>query len=208
MRRLRFVLGSLGVGLGLACGGVAGGGSPGAVALCEHLAVEEEHPCVSHAVGSSVVIDGIEVSVDRVATWTGKSSLPEIGNMTERSRMKKVDNHALVVEVSFTNTKPVKSEVDFVAYLMNGDGEEAFVQPYNARLYMKDKEGWIDLWDDDVLGPGKTRQTALVYAVPASAVEGSYLILRKNEKKPDPKDPRGRMKSFVVELNVLDLPLP
>jgi hypothetical protein len=194
--------------LGLACGGVGGGGSDAAQALCGHLEKELECPCVPHGAGSTVVIDDIEVRVDAVKTWAGKFELPEIQNFDERARMKKADGQALVLEVTFTNTKPVKSEIDFVTYLLDGNGDEQFVQPYNTKLYSKDKSGWIDLWDDETLGPGKSRQAALVFPAKAGAVEGAKLILRRNEKRPDPKDPRGRMKTFTEELNVLDLGPP
>ncbi|MCA9566213.1 MAG: hypothetical protein KC656_00145 [Myxococcales bacterium] len=195
----------------LACGGaggLVGGGSEGAQSLCKHLQQETECPCVSLGAGSRATIDGIEVQVDVVKTWEGLSSLPEITNLDERNLMKKVGNHALVLELTYTNTKPVKSGVDFSAYIMDGDGEGRVVQPYNSKVYSKGKEGWIDLWDDDDIGPNKTRKAAFVYAVPKSAVEGSKLVLRKNVKRPDPKDPRGRMKYFAEELFVLDLGPP
>ncbi|MCB9675493.1 MAG: DUF4352 domain-containing protein [Alphaproteobacteria bacterium] len=192
----------------LACGGVGGGGSAAAQALCGHLEKELECPCVSIGAGSAVSIDGLEVKVDKVVEWTGKDSLPEIQNSDERAKMKEVGNHALVLEISITNTEPVKSGVDPVFYLMTGDGDKAFNQPYNSKVYLDGREGWIDFWNDDKLGPNKTRQAVLVFAVPKSGVEGSLLVLRKNEKRPDPMDPRGRMKTFTEELAVLDLGPP
>ncbi|MEZ4318757.1 MAG: hypothetical protein R3F61_14685 [Myxococcota bacterium] len=192
----------------LACGGAGGGGSAKAQALCDHLAKELDCPCVAVGAGSPVVIDGLELKVDAVLEWTGKDSLPEIQNSDERAEMKKVGNHTLVLETSITNTEPVKSGVDPVFYLMNGDGDKAFNQPYNSKVYLAGKEGWIDFWNDDDIGPNKTRKAVLVYALPKSAVEGSLLVLRKNEKRPDPMDPRGRMKTFTEELFVLDLGPP
>lgn len=194
--------------LSLACGGISSGGSPEASALCEHLAAEVEHPCIAVAVGSTVTIDGIEVTVDKVSVWEGKDSLPEISNFDERNRMKKVGNNTLALEITLKNTKPVKSEVDFVSYVIDGNGETAYNQPYNSKLYNQGKEGWIDFWDDDAIGPNKTRQASLVYAMKKDAVIGTKLILRLNEKRPDPEDPRGRMKNFVNELFVVDLGPP
>jgi hypothetical protein len=91
---------------------------------------------------------------------------------------------------------------------MTGDGEKAFNQPYNGKVYRKGKDDWIDFWDDDTLGPSKTRQAVLLFPVKKSAVENSLLVVRKNEKRPDPKDPRGRMKTFTDELFVVDLGPP
>lgn len=208
--RLVRTFGALGgLGFVLACGGVGGStGSDAAQKLCEHLAKEKEHPCISHAPGSTVTIDDIEVTVDAVRTQKGLATLPQIKNMDERSEMKKAGENALVLEVSFTNTKPVKGDIDFGLYLYTGDGERAFIQPYNSKVVSEGKDGWMDLWDDDMLGPGKTRHAALAYAVPASAVEGTKLVLQRQEKRPDPKDPRGRMKTFVEELYVVDLGPP
>lgn len=204
----RFGIGGLGLFVTLACGGLGGGGSSQAQALCDHLAKETEHPCTSFGVGSTVTIDDIEVKVDKVLLWEGKDSLPEIQNMDERARMKKAGKQALVLEVTYTNTQPVKSGIDFVTYLQDGNGDTQYIQPYNTGVYTGDRQGWVDLWNDDDLGPGKSRQAAWVFPAPSGAVEGAKLVLRRNEKRPDPKDPRGRMKTFVEELYVLDLGPP
>lgn len=192
----------------LACGGVGGGGSSQAQSLCEFLEKELECPCTAVGAGSSLVIDGLEVQVDQVTEWQGKDSLPEIKNSDERRAMKNVGKNTLALELSFTNTKPVKGGVDSAFYLMNGDGDKVYNQPYNSAVYLEGKDGWIDFWEDDKIGPGKTRQAVLVYPVKKSAVEGSLLVLRKTEKRPNPKDPHGRMKTFTEELYVLDLGPP
>ncbi len=203
---VRFGAGLLGIAMVLACGGVGGGGSDAAQSLCDHLSQEYESDCTAYGAGSTVTIDGIEVTIDKVTAWEGSSDTKLIQNYDERNRMKKVDHQALALEATFTSTKPVKSNVDFVVYLFDGDGERRFVQPYNTKVYTGDRKGWIDLWNDDKLGPGKSRQIALVY--PAASIEGSKAVLRLMEKRPDPKDPRGRMKTFTNELYVLDLGPP
>ena len=191
----------------LACGG-GGGGSTKAQGLCDFLAEELECPCVAVGAGGSVEIDGLEVQVDKVLEWQGKDSLPEIKNSDERAGMKRTGRNTLALELSFTNTKPVKGGVDSVFYLMNGDGDKVYNQPYNSAVYRQGKDDWIDFWDDDKLGPGKTRKAVLVYPVKKSAVEGSLLVLKKTEKRPNPDDPHGRMKTFTEELYVLDLGPP
>lgn len=198
-----------GIALGaLACGGLSGGGSEQAQSLCEHLAKERDCACVAVGAGGAVSIDGLALKVDKVTTWTGKDSLPEIQNLDERARLKAVDRHTLAVEVSITNTQPVKGDISSVFYLMDGDGEKTFNQSYNSKVYLSDKDGWIDFWNDDAIGPGKTRPAVLIFPLPSSAVEGSVLVLQKNEKRPDPDDPAGRMKTFTNELYVLDLGPP
>ncbi len=213
MRVLRFGAGSTVVFALLACSGVdlpatTSSGSEQARALCEHLSKELDSPCVSLPAGATANIDDLQVKVDQVKTWTGKSTLPEIKNYDERRSMRAVNNHALALELTFTNPSPVKQSVEISTYIINGNGDEAFIEPYNTQLYSKGKEGWIDFWNDDTIGPGKSRQAAMVFAVAPDAVPGTKLILRKSVKRPDPKDPRGRIRTFVDELVVLDLGPP
>jgi hypothetical protein len=176
--------------------------------MCEHLAKELNHGCEAHGVGSSVTIDGIQLTATRVLRWKGKDSLPEIQSLNEREAMKKVDSNTLAVEVQLKNTTPVKHDVDSVIYLVDGDGDERFNQPYNSRVYMKGKSGWADLWEDDEIAPGKSRNSVLIYPTPKSAMNGGMLVLRYNVERPDPQDPRGRKKVFVEELHVLELANP
>ena len=68
----------------------------------------------------------------------------------------------------------MKTNVDFVLYVLDGNGETSYNQPYNSKLYNKGKEGWIDFWDDDAIGPNKTHQASLNYAMPASAVTPTW----------------------------------
>lgn len=195
----------------LACAGIGplgGGGSERAQALCDHLAKTNETTCETVAVGQVARINDLDIHVDRVASWVGESSLPNIKNSDERRRFESVDNQALVLEVAYTNTAPVKASIGIVSYLTTGDGDEVFNSPYNAAVYREDHPDWLDLWEHPTVGPGKTARTALVFPVATSAVEGSLLVLRRNEKRPDPKDPRGRMKTFVEELLVVDLGPP
>jgi len=179
-----------------------------AEALCKHLAKELDHPCEAHGPGASVTIDGIQVTVDRARRWKGKDALPEIQSLNEREAMKKVGSNTLALEVSLKNTSPVKHDVDSVIYLVDGDGDERFNVAYNSRVYMKGKDGWADLWEDDQIGPGSTRKSVLVYPTPKSAMKGGMLVMRYNVERPDPKDPRGRKKVFVEELHVLDVSTP
>ncbi len=177
-------------------------------AMCDQLAKELDHPCEAHGVGDSVTIDGIEVTIDRVRRWEGKDSLPEIQSLSEREAMEKVGSNTLALEVSLKNTSAVKHGVDSVIYLVDGAGDDRYNVPYNSRLYMKGKNGWADLWEDDQIAPGATRKSVLIYPTPKSAMKGGMLVMRYNVERPDPKDPRGREKVFVEELHVLEVGTP
>ncbi len=153
-------------------------------------------------------IDGIQITIDRARRWKGKDALPEIETLNERETMKKVGSNTLALEVSLKNTSPVKHGVDSVIYLVDGEGNERFNVPYNSRVYMKGKSGWADLWEDDLVAPGSTRKSVLVYPTPKSAMKGGMLVMRYNVERPDPEDPRGRKKVFVEGLHGLEFGPP
>lgn len=193
--------------LALACGGgglsALGGGSPQAQAMCDYMVAENGTECASIAVGSTATIGDFQVQVLSAENWTGQDSLPAIKNMDERAAVKKAGGNMVAVHLQFTNTAPVKSKPSFNARFIDGAGEQAFGGPYNADIY-REQTGMVHPWRE-AYGPGESRQGAMVYAVPAGDAAGSLLYLYATEKKPDPQDPRGRIKSFVVQQFVLDL---
>lgn len=212
---MRAWIGVGGVWLALACGGAGGpiaslgpSAGPAAVALCEHQAKERDCPCEAVPVGSKAIIDDLEVEVLRVVKWEGSDSLPEIQNLDERNQFKATGKNALVVELAFTNKRPVKHDISLGLNLFTADGERRVAGPYNGQRYIAGKEGFIHLWDNKSLGPGRTAKVAMVYAVPAAEMDGALFWALKTEKRPDPQDPRGRMKTFTNEQVVLELPPP
>lgn len=182
--------------------------SSGASALCDHLSRELDCPCTAVAVGEPVEVDGFSVKALKAKTWTGKSTLPDIPNLDERNEMSRTENHALAIDLQLTNAMPVRAGVEFVIYLQDGAGESRFTMPYNSGLYAKSKKNLSHLREVGELAPNAKVKAGLVYAVPRAAVRHSLLVLRKNVEKPDPADPRGRLKVFATELAVLDLGPP
>lgn len=195
----------VGLTLSLACGGLGGGGSSEAQRLCDHLGQELEADCSSFGVGSTVTINDMAVTVTAVRTETGEQ---KVSNDDERSAMKASGGNVLVVEAMVENTTPSRSGLGFGFTAFSGDGLRIFPAAHNARKLSEGREGWMDYWDDDKIGPGKSRPILLAFPVPTTGVEGTKLILQRNEKRPDPMDPRGRMKKFVEELYVVDLGPP
>jgi hypothetical protein len=193
--------------LALACGGgglsALGGGSSQAQAMCTYMTAENGTECGSIAVGSTATIGDFQIQVLSTELWTGQDSLPAIKNMDERSAMKKVGSNMVAVQLQVTNTAPVKSKADFNARLIDGGGNRGFAGPYNGGLY-RDEKG-LETPFGDAYGPGESRMAAIVYAVAPEDVAGSLIQLTRSEKMPDPQDPRGRIKSFVVQQFVLDL---
>lgn len=193
--------------LALACGGgglsALSGGSTQAQAMCEYMVVENGTECASIAVGSTATIGDFQVQVLSAENWTGQDSLPAIKNMDERAAVKTAGGNLIAVHLQVTNTAPVKSKADFVARLIDGGGNRAFAGPYNGDIYRTEKG--LATPFGDAYGPGESRHAAVVYAVGAQDVPGSLIQLFRKEKMPDPQDPRGRIKSFVVQQFVLDL---
>lgn len=79
------------------------------------------------------------------------------------------------------------------AIVLDGNGEEALNQPYHSALYNTGKEGWIDFWHDDAIGPSKTRRASMIFPVPKRSKAASS---------------SGPMKVFVEQLYVVDLGPP
>ncbi|MFT5586168.1 MAG: hypothetical protein ACI9VR_003765 [Cognaticolwellia sp.] len=193
--------------LALACGGgglsALSGGSSQAQAMCDYMAVENETECASVAVGSTATVGDFQIQVLSTGLWPGQDSLPAIKNMDERSAMKKVGSNMVAVHLQVTNTAPVKSKADFNVRLIDGGGNRAFAGPYNGGLYRE--EMGVSTPFGDAYAAGESRMAAIVYAVAPEHVAGSLIQLTRTEKMPDPQDPRGRIKSFVVQQFVLDL---
>ncbi len=190
-----------------ACGGGAGqSGTAAAAALCDHAVTEKEALCTAVGVGDTMSVDGFDIRIASAQRWEGSDSLPEIKNSTERAAFAKVDRNAVALELLFTNTKPVKHEVQIGFTLVTPDGERALSGPYNNIRFTEGREGWIQLSDDRAVGPNRTRSAGLVFPVARGEENGALLWIIKQEKRPDPGDPRGRLKTFVVEQAVFDLP--
>lgn len=211
--RLPIISTSVFITLSLACGGgevteVAGGlvgpsASAEAQALCAHL--EEKHggPCTPVAVGQTQAIGEFEVRVDSSEPWTGVSTLPQVKNGVERSTIKRKDGSTLAVTWTVSNTSPVKAKAPFGLYMIDGGGNQTDGLYFNTRLY-GETVGMTSVFAEDY-GPSQTIQGVTVFPVAAGDLERSLMVLDISERKPDPQDPKGRMKTFITEQVVMDL---
>lgn len=192
----------------LACGGVVVPDVPAvsvapAHPLCTHLAAANEAPCTAVPYGETVAFAGLEVravSVQRIQAGAAAS-------YEERQAMKAAGGTALAVVVEVTNPGPVKATHDFGVSLYTADGELRFGSPGAAEAFAK-QQGLVTAFDFGGVGPGRSKRVAHVFAVPASELDGAQLYFQKVEYKPDPKDPRGRRRNFVVDQAIIDLPAP
>ena len=141
--------------------------------------------------GQRFVIDGIEVELVNIKRWKGSHQLPEIRNRHERERVEGVQGQLLAVEVAYTNTHPVDHGILFDPLLVDGQGHEQRNQAYNARAYIKDKAGWMDLFARETIPPYERRMSALLYPVRDADLEGSLWLLT---------DPGSSHQVFVVDL--------
>jgi len=191
------------IGLSLACGGV-GGGSERAVKLCQFLETNKECPCDSFPVGSVPIVQGTKVEVlsVKIVHVDPKDS----ANWDERDRLKKEGGNVLAVELALTNDTPMKIGIEPYFYLHTTDGERRGIEPGSSAKQLK--EGYLDRWKNPSIGPGQTKKTVAAFVVPKGEEKGAILEISKTERKPDPKDPRGRKKLFTVEQVLLDLPDP
>lgn len=198
--------------LGLACGGITGGASSGAKAMCEHYEQKHASPyytgCTAVGVGQTVYIDDFEVEVTKVSIY--EESPPFIGNNSEVPAMKAAEGTMLAVEVRVTNTLPVKRAAEFGRFMWDGDGEGSSNISSPSERYMKKMghEGWIDYWGDKDVGPNKSRMWAMTFPIHEDNLAGSLMVMSNGAKKVDPNDRRGRKKWYILESHVLDLGPP
>lgn len=200
----------------LACGGGEGTDLAGdlvgpkasaqAQALCEHLSQEHQAPCVPVAVGETQSIGGFEVQVSGSQRFEGVATLPQVKNGVERNTVKRVDGSMLAVNWTVRNDTPVKAQAPFGIYMIDGGGNQTDAVYFNTRIYA-DGVGRSSVFEE-ALGPQQQVEGATVFPVKEPDLQRSLMILEMSERRPDPEDPRGRMKTFVTEQVVLDLNVP
>ncbi|MEZ4316855.1 MAG: hypothetical protein R3F61_05115 [Myxococcota bacterium] len=196
----------------LACGGVVPVDVPipeiprvetHTMKLCAHLAQANEAPCSPAEANEAVSFAGLEVRIVSAEPVRGSSS----ASYEERQAMKASGGEAIAVVVEVTNPGVVKVEHDFGVSLYTSDGELRFGSPGAAGAYASHNR-LATAFTFGGLGPGKTKRVAHVFAAPASELGQGTLYFQKVEYKPDPKDPRGRRRNFVVDQALIALPGP
>ena len=111
----------------------------------------------------------------------------------------------MVVEV--TNTSPVRAELDFGVSLYPPDGELRY-KSFGITKAAASALGASDSSTDRAIGPGRTKTFVWGFAVPKSEQSAALLSFQKTEYKPDPHDPRGRRRTFIVDQLLIELDDP
>ena len=172
-------------------------------ALCDHLAATNEAPCTAVSSDRSAPFAGLEVRVVGVEPIRARNA----GSYEERQALNASGGTALAVVVEITNATPVKAGHDFGVSLYTADGELRMQASGPSGQYAKEK-GVAHSWSFGNLGPRRAKRVAYVYPVPESELADATLSFQKVEYKPDPRDPRGRRRNFVVDQVLIELPTP
>lgn len=207
-RRLSAPLaGGLFLAVSLACGGggagsIGGGSSASdrAERTCEYNATEEEVECITFGEGQIAKMGDFSFEFGTPELIEPENRLPWIGNHTERSKF--ADGvKALAVPYKRRNDSPVKVKDEVWVVLQTSDGETAYAQAYNTRLY-NDRAGTEQPWDHTSAPPDKWVETALVFAVDPEAADGALAWIGLTDTR---KDARGRKETFTSAQAVVDL---
>lgn len=178
---------------------------PRTARLCEHLAEKDASPCTPVAMGSSGTLGDFVFTARTVHTLDGIAVRPM--TLEDRGPWKASSQKGLYVVVEIRNGSPVKAGFDFGTALHTSDGEE-HLGMLGAMQAVAASTGHNSLLDMGDFGPDQEKTAVFAYAVPESAHAGAIFEVQTNEDKPDPGDPKGRIKNFVTGRLLLELDPP
>jgi hypothetical protein len=189
----------------LACSGIGPSVRPQTASLCAHLSETNEAPCTAVPVGTPAAFSSFEVTVRSVHGLDGLDVTP--ANYEDRQEWNRAGEDGLYVVLDITNTAPVRAEIDFGVSLYPPDGEWRG-KHFGITQAAAKALGASDSTSETAIGPGRTKTYVWGFAVPKGEQSEGMLSFQKTEYKPDPRDPRGRRRTFVVDQLIVELDAP
>ena len=195
--------------LALACGGVAGvggGGSDFAQNFAKHAETEYPRavPVPTYGELAEVTVGDFSYRFGKTVIMDAENDLPWVPNVTERNLFSKDGVKLMVLELDVRNNSPVKAKADAGISIRTRGGEKLRFGAYNEDIYRKEH----NRYNSTTLPPGEWVPTAYAMAVQPDDADGAIAWMTRTITEINPRDPRGRKHTVVVEQAIVDLSNP